>query len=127
MSTDALPILLVALVAGAVAAVTGFGIGSLMTPVLALSVDARVAVAAVSIPHVIGTAVRFWLLKGRVDRRVLWSFGLTSAAGGLVGAALYSVASNRWLSLVFGTLLLFVALSELTGLSRRMRFHGWVA
>jgi uncharacterized protein len=117
----------VSVIAGAVAAVTGFGIGSLLTPVLALSVDTRVAVAAVSIPHVVGTAVRFWLLQGGVDRRVLWSFGLTSAAGGLAGAALYSVASNRWLNVVFGVLLLFAAASEVTGLARRMHFRGWVA
>ena len=45
-----LPALAVAVVAGAIAAVTGFGIGSLLTPVLALQVDTRLAVAAVSIP-----------------------------------------------------------------------------
>jgi uncharacterized membrane protein YfcA len=116
-----------AVVAGLVSAVTGFGIGSLLTPVLAMSVDTRTAVAAVSIPHVVGTATRFWLLQGGLDRRVLWSFGLTSAAGGLAGAALYSVASNRWLNLVFGVLLLFAAISNVTGLAGRMRFHGWVA
>ena len=117
----------VAMLAGAVAAMTGFGIGSLLTPVLALSVDTRLAVAAVSIPHVVGTAVRFAFLRGRVDRRVLLSFGLTSAAGGLAGAALYELASSRWLSIVFGCLLLFAAISESTGLVRRMRFRGWVA
>jgi uncharacterized protein len=126
MGTDAL-VVLVAVLAGAVSAVTGFGIGSLLTPVLALSVDTRVAVAAVSIPHVVGTAVRFSLLTGGIDRHVLWSFGLTSAAGGLVGAALYSIASSRWLNVVFGFLLLFAAISEATGLARRMRFRGWVA
>jgi uncharacterized membrane protein YfcA len=120
-------VVIIAVIAGAVAAVTGFGIGSLLTPVLALSVDTRVAVAAVSIPHVIGTAVRFWLLHGRVDRRVLWGFGLTSAAGGLAGAALYSVASNRWLNVVFGVLLLTASISEISGVARRMRFRGWVA
>ena len=117
----------VAMVAGAVAAMTGFGIGSLLTPVLALTVDTRVAVAAVSIPHVIGTAVRFALLRGRIDRKVLLSFGLTSAAGGLAGASLYEVASSRWLNIVFGGLLLFAAISEATGLARRMRFQGPVA
>ena len=49
-------VLIVAIAAGVVAAVTGFGIGSLLTPLLALGVDLSVAVAAVSIPHVIGTA-----------------------------------------------------------------------
>ena len=126
MLTD-LAVVVIAIVAGAVSAVTGFGIGSLLTPVLALSVDTRMAVAAVAIPHVIGTAVRFRLLHGAVDRRVLWSFGLTSAAGGLAGAALSSVASNRWLNVVFGALLLFAAVSEVTGLARRMRFRGWAA
>jgi uncharacterized membrane protein YfcA len=68
MWSDAL-ILVVSVFAGGIAAVTGFGIGSLLTPVLALQLDTRLAVAAVSVPHVIGTAVRFWLLSGRVDRR----------------------------------------------------------
>ena len=63
-------VIVVAVVAGAIAAVTGFGIGSLLTPVLALQVDTRLAVAAVSVPHVIGTALRFWLLRGGIDRGV---------------------------------------------------------
>src|SRR5688572_1993956 len=48
--------------AGGVASVAGFGIGSLLTPVFVTQVAAQVAVAAVSIPHVIGTAARLWLL-----------------------------------------------------------------
>jgi len=95
--------------------------------VLALQVDTRLAVAAVSIPHLIGTSLRFALMHGGVDRRVLWSFGITSAAGGLAGALLYGAASSRWLTILFGVLLLFAAMSEVTGLARRMRFRGWVA
>ena len=94
---------------------------------LALQVDTRLAVAAVSIPHLIGTSLRFALMHGGVDRRVLWSFGITSAAGGLAGALLYGAASSRWLTILFGLLLLFAAVSEITGLARRMRFRGWVA
>ena len=44
------------IVAGAVASVAGFGIGSLLTPVLGMGVGTKVAVAMVSIPHVVGTA-----------------------------------------------------------------------
>lgn len=119
--------IVVALAAGAIAAVTGFGIGSLLTPVLALQVDTRLAVAAVSVPHVVGTALRLWLLRGGIDRRVFWNFGLTSAAGGLTGALLHGWASNRWLTVVFGVLLLFAAASEMSGLAERMRFRGSVA
>lgn len=120
-------VFVVAVMAGAIGAVTGFGIGSLLTPVLALQADTRLAVAAVSIPHVIGTALRFMLLKGGIDRRVLWSFGLTSAAAGLIGAMLQNWATNRWLNVVFGALLLFASASEVSGLARRMRFRGSVA
>ena len=58
------------------------------------------------------------------------TFGLTSAAGGLTGALLQGSTSGAGLTIVFGVLLLFVAASELTGLSTRMRFRGpaaWIA
>jgi uncharacterized protein len=117
----------VGMCAGAIASVTGFGIGSLLTPTLGLQVGTKIAVAAVSIPHVIGTALRFWMLRERVDRRVLLTFGLTSAAGGLTGALLHEWVSSPWLTVVFGALLLFVAMSEFSGLAQRMRFRGPVA
>src|SRR5689334_17383770 len=82
VSFDAL-LAIVSVIAGGIASVAGFGIGSLLTPLFALRVDMRTAVAAVSVPHVIGTAFRFWRLRGHVDRRVLLSFGITSALGGL--------------------------------------------
>jgi uncharacterized membrane protein YfcA len=116
--------------AGAVAAVSGFGIGSILTPVVAQQVDTKAAVAAVSIPHLVGTAFRLWLLGEPADRRVLWSFGLTSAAGGLLGALLHARASSPALTIVFGALLLFVGVSGLTGLASRIRFDGpaaWIA
>jgi uncharacterized membrane protein YfcA len=122
-----LSLTIVAIVAGSIASVTGFGIGSLLTPLLSLKIDTKVAVAAISIPHLIGTAFRFWMLKGDVDRRVLWRFGITSAAGGLAGAVLQESASTPWLVDLFGSLLLFVAVSELTGLSARMRLSGPLA
>ena len=117
-------------IAGGIAAISGFGIGSILTPTLSLWYDAKLAVAVISIPHVIGTALRFWLLKGGVDRHVMWSFGLASAAGGIVGALLNTVFESPWLLALLGMLLIFVGAGELTGFSRRMVFRGpwaWIA
>jgi uncharacterized protein len=75
--------------AGCIAAISGFGIGSLLTPVLAFTMDTRLAIAAVSVPRLIGTAQRFWTLRRNIDRRLLLEFGLTSAAGGLIGALMH--------------------------------------
>jgi len=123
-------VVIAAIIAGAIATVAGFGIGSLLTPIFAVRVGTQLGVAAVSIPHFFATALRFWRLSSHVDRRVLISFGIPSAAGGLSGALLHSYAGNKALSVVFGVILLFVGISELTGLSRRMRFNGaaaWIA
>jgi uncharacterized membrane protein YfcA len=120
-------ILLAAVAGGIVASVAGFGIGSLVTPVLAWQLDAKLAVAAVSIPHVIGTAVRFWRLGGHVDRRVLANFGVMSAGGGLLGALLQERATTPALLILFGGLLLFSSAAELTGFGRRMQFGGALA
>ena len=57
----------VGFVAGAIASVSGFGIGSLLTPLLAVRVGTKLAVAAVSVPHMAATALRFWLLRKDVD------------------------------------------------------------
>jgi uncharacterized protein len=130
MSGFELAVAATAVLAGVIASIAGFGIGSLLTPILALEVGTKLAVAAVSIPHVIGTAIRFWMLRGHVDRRIFLWFGLTSAAGGLLGALLHARASSRALGFVLGGLLVFVAISELSGLMQRIRLGrraAWIA
>jgi uncharacterized membrane protein YfcA len=114
-------------IAGAIASVSGFGIGSVLTPLLSLQVGARVAVAAVSIPHVVATFVRFWILRRDINKRVLLDFGLLSAAGGIAGALLHSVASNPVLTYVFALLLMFAGVTGFTGYARKMRFGPKVA
>ena len=114
----------VALISGATAAVVGFGIGSILTPLLATSVGMSTAVAAVTIPHAIATAVRCWRLRASIDRGVLLRFGLLSAAGGLAGALAYSRLGSAALTHVLGALLLLTAAAQLTGWAERWRPQG---
>jgi len=120
----------VAIIAGGIAAMSGFGIGSLLTPLLAVHYGTKLAVAMVSIPHLAGTAARFIGLRKKVDRRVFLNFGILSAVGGLVGALLNARAGSPALAIVFGCLLVFAALSGLTGFVDRMHFGrrtAWAA
>lgn len=107
--------------AGAIAAVTGFGIGSLLTPLFNVRYDMPLAVALVSIPHFVATGLRLWIMRQDVNRRVLVSFGLMSAAGGLTGALLQRVVSGRGLTILLGVLLTFAGIAGLTGLAERLR------
>jgi len=123
-------LLLVSILAGGIASISGFGIGSLITPLLALKVGTSIAVAGVSIAHFLGTALRFWIWKQYVNKQVLLSFGITSAVGGLMGALFHNVFQNMVLTFIFGCLLAFAGISGLTGLSQKLRFNGpmaWIA
>ena len=72
---------LVAVVAGAVAAISGFGVGSLLTPLLAARYGTKLAVAIVSVPHLMAPAARFAGFRKHLDRRVFLNFGVLSAVG----------------------------------------------
>lgn len=113
-------IFVVGFLSGATAAVVGFGIGSLLTPLLLTRFDASVAVGAVALPHLLATAVRFFQHRTFIDRRVLLRFGLPSALGGLTGAWLQGRFTDRLLFIVLGLLLLATAVANLT-----RGFGGW--
>ena len=119
-----------AVLAGAIASLSGFGIGSILTPLLAVYFGTKLAVAMVSVPHLVGTALRFALIRRHLDRRVLVTFGITSAIGGLIGALLHVWLKSVVLSYVLGCLLVFAGLMGVTGLASHMRFGrttGWIA
>ena len=122
------PITIAAIFAGGIASVAG--IGSVLTPLFAVRVGTKLAVAAVSVPHLIATALRFALIREHVDKRVFLSFGLTSAAGGLIGALFHAQFSSAILGYILGALLVFAGVMGITGWSRKLRFEGaaaWIA
>lgn len=112
-------LLLVSVFSGATAAVVGFGIGSLLTPLLALRVGMPTAVAAVALPHAAATAFRCWRLRSAIDWPLTRRFGLLSAAGGLAGALLYTQLGGTSLTVAVALLLILTGVSGLTGIATR--------
>jgi hypothetical protein len=103
-----------AILAGAIAAVSGFGIGSLLTPLLvALSFQTADAVAILAIPHAVATAIRWVRLRSQVHLPTFRQFGIASAAGGLAGALLQSRMGGSLLTALLATLLLIAGTTEL--------------
>ena len=120
---------LVALIAGATASIVGFGVGSLLTPLLAARLGADVAIAAIALPHLFGGLLRGWRLRRSLDVRVLVRFGIVSAIGGLVGALVFAQLAPAVLERVLGALLVLTAAAGLTGWSDRWKPAGplvWV-
>jgi uncharacterized protein len=107
-------VLTVGILSGATAAVVGFGIGSLMTPLLLTRFEPSMAIALVALPHLIATAVRFIRHRRNIDRRVLLRFGIPSAVGGIIGGFLSGVLRSEALVGVLGGLLVLTGIANLT-------------
>ena len=118
---------LASVAAGATAAVAGFGIGSLITPLVAIRLGTPMAVAVVVVPHAAATVFRAWRLRRAVDWPLFYRFGIASALGGLAGALLFARSSGPVLTRVLGALLILTALSGLTGWASRVRLPRWAA
>lgn len=119
-----LAVLAVATLAGATASIVGFGIGSLLTPLLATRLGMPTAVAAVALPHALATGLRCWRLRRAIAWPVLARFGLLSAAGGLAGALAYSRLGGPALTTVLAALLILTAMAGLTGWTQRWHPRG---
>jgi uncharacterized membrane protein YfcA len=102
------------IVSGATAAIIGFGIGSLLTPLLITRVDPHLAVSIIAVPHALATGVRYIQHRAAVDSHLLVRFGFPSAAGALGGAALQGALTSRGLLLVLGGLLIATGIANLS-------------
>jgi uncharacterized protein len=99
-------VLVISIASGATASVVGFGIGSMLTPLLATRVPMAQAVAIVALPHLIATALRFVRLRDAVDLGTARRFGIPAALGGVLGGLAFTRIDVRGLSLVLALLLL---------------------
>src|SRR5687767_11798682 len=116
----------VSILGGITASLSGFGIGSLMTPALATRFSVADAILAVSIPHAVATAVRCWRLRESIDWGVLRGFGVASAVGGILGAfALFQFEHQA--RFILGVLLIATGAAGLTGWNRKVAPSGFVS
>jgi uncharacterized membrane protein YfcA len=104
----------VGVLSGGTAAVVGFGIGSLLTPLLLARFSAPTAVGIVALPHLIATAARFVRHRHAIDRAVLIRFGIPSAFGGAAGGVLHGWLRSDSLVTVLAVLLILTGIANLT-------------
>lgn len=116
-----LSIIIIGFIAGITASIAGFGIGSFLIPLVSIQTGAKIAIALMSLPHFLGTIVRFWLLKAKVNRKILIRFGLLSAVGGLIGALIHLFFISNILQIIFSLMLILAGVLGVLQLSERIR------
>lgn len=87
-------IAIVAALASALTLYSGFGLGTLLLPALALFLDAPIAVAATAVVHLLNNLFKSTLLWTRVDWRTVVGFGLPAIPAAVFGAWVLSLLGN---------------------------------
>lgn len=127
---------LVALAASLLTFVSGFGLGTVLMPALALFVAPEAAVALTAVVHLLANLLKVALVGREADRPTLVAFGIPALLGGLAGGWLLqgwarSVEPISWhlgswrfmtfpTALAIGVAMLLVAAAEL-----HPRFQDW--
>lgn len=98
-------ILGITLVTSAATLLTGFGVGTVLTPTFALFYDVKTAVLLVSVVHLANNLLKFGLFRRHVSVPVLRRFGFISILGALVGSLLQGSLHSQYVAMVLGLFL----------------------
>jgi hypothetical protein len=79
---------LVALLASGLTLFSGFGLGTILTPVFALFFPIPVAVAATAVVHLANNLFKFTLMARQADWKVVLRFSVPAALAAIGGASL---------------------------------------
>ena len=103
-----LALLLAALVASTLAAVTGFGGAAVLLPFLVAAFGMRDAVPILTVAQLIGNASRVWFNRTELNWKVVGWFALGGVPLALAGGYLFATAPLRALTRMLGAFLLLV-------------------
>jgi uncharacterized protein len=117
---------------------SGFGLGTLLTPVFAFFFPIEMAIAMTCIVHFLNNVFKFGLTYKNIDKQTLLRFGLFSIIGAAIGALLLSqLSDNQVLTKIFlfnkerditlvkcciGVLMLLFALLEIVPFFQKLNF-----
>lgn len=91
---ELLSIAVVALLASGLTLFSGFGLGTILTPVFALFFPVTLAVAATAVVHFANNLFKLALLARAADWAVVLRFGVPAALAAVAGAALLAVVDR---------------------------------
>lgn len=105
-------ILLITFVTSTLTLLTGFGVGTILTPTFALLYDVKTAVLLVSIVHLTNNLLKFGLFRRNVNLGILRRFGLVSIVGALAGSFAQSFLQSSLVAIALGCFLIVTGILE---------------
>jgi hypothetical protein len=101
---------------------TGFGVGTIMMPVMAMFFDVKIAIFLAAIVHFFNNLSRILLYRRDLRRDILRRFGVVSIAGAFLGSFAQLYLRSSWLKTGVGIFLSLFALFSLLPFPIRWKF-----
>ncbi|OHB36119.1 MAG: hypothetical protein A3D13_07400 [Planctomycetes bacterium RIFCSPHIGHO2_02_FULL_40_12] len=107
-------ILLITFLTAGLTLLTGFGLGTVMTPVFTFFYDVKLAIIMVAVIHFLNNLLKLGLFWRNVSLSVIHRFGIISIVGGaLIGAYLQFYVYSGTLKIFLGVVLIILVGREL--------------
>ena len=90
---------------------SGFGLGTILTPVFAIYFPIEIAIAMTAVVHLLNNVFKFGLTFRHIEMQTLWRFGMPSILGAFLGAYILTQLSDNQ---ILGTIELFGKTRQIT-------------
>ena len=102
------------LLAAALTVPAGFGLATMLTPVMLLWLEPHLAIAAVAVVHAVHNGWKLVLLKGDVDFSAVKRYGWAMIFGAFIGASLSTSIDPKPLLIVIGVALILLPMLSIS-------------
>lgn len=106
-------LILITLATSVITLFTGFGVGTIMMPIMALFFDVKVAIFLAAIVHFFNNMSRLALYRSEINWKIIQRFGVVSLIGAFIGSYAQIYLDSAWLKVGVGLFLTIYALLSL--------------
>jgi len=113
--------ILAAFLSAALTLMTGFGLGTILTPVFLVFYDVKIAILIVAVVHLSNNLLKISLFSRHINIDILKRFGILTLIGAFIGAFLQGKMDSSGVKILLGIILIFLGLKEATGFGEKLR------
>lgn len=110
-----------AFIAAVLTLMTGFGLGTILTPVFLIFYDVKLAILIVAVVHLANNLLKLSLFRTHISLDILKRFGVLTLIGAFIGAFFQGRMDSSLVKILLGVILIFLGLKEATGFGDKIR------
>jgi uncharacterized protein len=121
MDTNIIIPAITAFAASTITLMTGFGLGTILTPVFLIFYDVKIAILIVAIVHLSNNLLKLSLFSRHISLDIIKRFGVLTLAGAFIGAFFQGKMDSSAVKILLGVSLIFLGMKEAAGFGEKLR------